>query len=355
MNKRIYFWSGILLLLLACSLGTSAPTPTSDLFATLSASTPLSANLGATSTPASIGTFAFILSTPIPPAKTAVSASTFSPADQPKGRIVYTCQIFNSQATSQVCIINADGTGFRRLTTDDALQHYYPSLSPDGKSVVYAAFRQANIYEIYEMNLASGKVVQLTNKLGNLGSPEISPNGKFIIFKTSSVNTNKNVVWVMDRNGENADKISRAVGWDPTWSPDGEYVLFVSDMDGAIQLFRSRVNGKDLHKVDGLFVAGRGDWSPDGQRIVTYAGDPGNREVYIMDINGLNARVLSPTGGNSSEPSFSPDGQWVAFTSYFDNPGNENGCEIYIIRADGTDLRRITNNDYCDSQPRWGQ
>jgi len=358
MNKKIYLWSGFLLLtLLACNVGTSAPTPASDLFATLSASTPLSANPSGGTTPVSTPTFSSILSTPVPPTPgqaTVVAAASLS-AEQLKGQIVFTCQIFKTQASNQICIINADGTGFRRLTTDGDRQHYYPSLSPDGKSVVYAAFLQANIYEIYEMNLATGDVAQLTNKLGNLNAPEISPDGKHIVFKNWSPNTDKNVIWMMDRDGKNADKISRVVGWDPTWSPDGEYVLFASDVDGPIQLFRMRTNGKQMHRVSNLpAVRGRSDWSPDGQFIVTYSGEPWNHEVYLMNVDGSNAHVISPAGGNSQGASFSPDGQWVTFTSYFDNYGDENGCEIYVMRVDGTDLRRLTDNDYCDYQPRWG-
>jgi TolB protein len=351
MNKRFIMWSGLLLILVACNLGTSAPTQTTDLFATLSASTPLSVNPAATMDPA-MGATSVFLSTPI---SSTMAAPTSSSTNQPTGRIVFTCQIFKLQASNQICIINADGTGFRRLTTDDTNQHYYPSLSPDGKSVVYAAFRQANIYEIYEMNLATGNVVRLTNKLGNLNAPEISPDGKYISFKTWSPNTDKNVLWMMERNGENADKVSQVVGWDPTWSPDGKYILFASDMDGEIQLFRIRINGKELHRVSDLSgIRGRSDWSPDGQLIVTYAGEAWQREVYIMNVDGSNARVLSPVGGNSQGPSFSPDGNWVTFTSYFDHPGDDHGCEIYIMRVDGTDLRRLTDNDYCDYQPRWG-
>jgi Tol biopolymer transport system component len=351
MDKRLFIWIGLLLALLACNLGMSASTPTTDLFATLSASTPLSANPAATTDPAQAATSVF-LSTPI---SSTMTVPTSSSTDQPTGQIVYTCQIFKVQASNQICIINADGTGFRRLTTDDTKQHNYPSLSPDGKSVVYVAFRQANIYEIYEMNLATGNVVQLTNKLGNLNAPEISPDGKHIIFKTWSPNTDKNILWMMDRNGENADKISRVVGWDPTWSPDGKYVLFASDMDGAIQLFRIGVNGKELHRVSNLpAIRGRSDLSSDGQFIVTYSGEPWKHEVYIMTADGLNARMLSPAGGNSQGPSFSPDGKWVTFTSYYDHPDEDQGCEIYILRVDGTDLRRLTDNDYCDYQPRWG-
>jgi tricorn protease len=73
-----------------------------------------------------------------------------------------------------------------------------------------------------------------------------------------------------------------------------------------------------------------------------------------MDPDGSDLHQVSPKGGNSQGPSFSPDGQWIAFTAYFDGFNDINGCEIYIIRTDGTDLRRLTKNDYCDYQPRWG-
>jgi tricorn protease-like protein len=351
MDKRFIFWIGLLLMLLACTLGSSAPTPTSNLFATLAASTPRSVNPAATIDPAQSTTPVF-LSTPI---VSTVTVPTSSSTDQPMGKIVYTCQVFKVQAANQICIINADGTGFRRLTTDDNKQHYYPSLSPDGRSVVYAAFLQANIYEIYEMDLASGSVVQLTNKLGNLNAPEISPDGNHIIFKLWSPNTDKNTIWMMDRNGQHADKISRVSGWDPTWSPDGNTILFASDVDGVIQLFRIATNGKQLHRVSNLpAIRGRSDWSPDGQSIVTYSGDPWNHEVYLMNVDGSNAHIISPAGGNAQGAAFSPDGQWVTFTAYYDHPGDDNGCEIYIMRVDGTDLRRLTDNDYCDYQPRWG-
>ena len=159
----------------------------------------------------------------------------------------------------------------------------------------------------------------------------------------------------MNRDGSNPHKIPNATGWDPTWSPDGSMILFASEMQGGVQLFRIRLDGGELQKISNLpAIRGRSDWSPDGQFIVTYSGQPWNRDVYIMNVDGSNAHMLSPTGGNSQGPSISPDGQWVAFTSYFDKYGDDHGCEIYIMRIDGSDVRRLTNNDYCDYQPRWG-
>jgi len=353
MNNRILFFLLTLAFILACNGPSAAPTQTTNLLATLSASTPLSGNPAVTSGTAATPISPALLFTQTP---SPLSFPNDTSSNPPAGHIVFTCQIFKVQASNQICIINADGTGFRRLTTDNTRQHYYPSLAPDGKSVVYAAFREENVYEIYEMDIASGNVTQLTNRLGILNGPEISPNGKFIVFKQSSGFNNKNKICIMDRNGENVNNVPRAEGWDPTWAPDGKHILFASDKDGTVQLYTIEVNGDQLHKVSNLpSIRGRSDWSPDGKYIVTYSGDSWKREVYIMNADGTNAHVLSPTGGNSQGPSFSPDGQWVTFTSYFDHFNDENGCEIYIMRLDGTDLRRLTDNDYCDYQPRWGQ
>ena len=313
----------LLLAALACGIP-SGSTPTPDLFATLSAATPLS-----------------------------VDATPPASANEPTGKIAFVCQLFKTQASNQICIVNADGSGFRRLTTDDNRQHYYPSISPDGTSVVYAAFREPNIYEIYEIHIDSGEVKQLTDRLGNLNGPETSPDGSRIAFKLSTADSNQ--IWLMNRDGTNPQPVPNASGWDPTWSPDGAYILFASDMQGAIQLYRIKPDGSELLKVSDLpAIRGRSDWSPDGSFIVTYSGQPWNRDVYIMNADGSNPRMLTPPGGNSQGPSISPDGGWVALTSYFDLYGNDHGCEIYIIRSDGTDLRRLTINDYCDYQPRWG-
>jgi TolB protein len=100
-------------------------------------------------------------------------------------------------------------------------------------------------------------------------------------------------------------------------------------------------------------VRGRNDWSSDGVTLSTYIGSDWNREIYVFDTDGQNLRQLTD-GGNNLAPSFSPDGAWITFMSYRDHPLWPLGCEIYIMRVDGTDARRLTDNDICDWQPRWG-
>ena len=177
-----------IIFILACNLPSAGSEPTPDLFATLAASTPLTVD------------------------STAQSSEPVSNGTEPVGHIAYTCQIFKVTAQNQICVINADGSGFQRLTTDNNKQHYYPSMSPDGQSVVYAAFREPNIYEIYEVDIASREVKQLTDRLGNVNGPEISPDGSRIVFKLSTPTTNE--LWLMDRDGSNPSRIPNASGWD---------------------------------------------------------------------------------------------------------------------------------------------
>lgn len=350
-NKKFLTAILLLTLLAGCNMpGASTPTP--DLFATLQASTP-----SGFTPPAATEQFATPNFNVAPPTFTSLPAGSVpSPlaSDQLTGKIVFTCQVNKVTATDQICIMNADGSGFRQLTSDP-VRHYYPSLSPDGASVIYAAFREQNVHEIYEFDLNDRGVNRLTNRIGVNNAPEISPDGDTVAFMRGNPNTQQNQIWVMDRNGDNPENVPGALGWDPTWSPDGKFILFASDRDGAAQLFTVSLRGNAINRISNLpAIRGRSDWSPDGQFIVTYSGEPWNRELYIMSADGSNARQLTPTGGNSQGPSISPDGNWVVFTAYFDKYGDDHGCEIYIIRTNGTDLRRLTNNSYCDYQPRWG-
>jgi TolB protein len=348
-NKAILTFS-LFALLAGCNLP-AASTPTPDLFATLQASTPLYISSPQATQPSP--TLAFNVASATPPAATAIPAPSGN--DQPQGRIVFTCQIYKDRGSEQICIVNADGSGFRRLTPENNIRHFYPSLSPDGRRVLYSAYSADNNYDIYQYNLDTDTIEQLTTVYGVENAPEYSPDMQFITFTRTAPTREGISIIVMDSNGGELNNIPQVSGWDPTWSPDGNSILFASDKNGTVQLYTVRPDGSRLTRITDLpAIRGRSDWSADGRYIVTYSGEAWKRELFIMDPDGSDVRQLTPGGGNSQGPSFSPDGQWVAFTAYFDNYGDDNGCEIYIIRVDGTDLRRLTNNDYCDYQPRWG-
>lgn len=269
------------------------------------------------------------------------------PTPGPQGKIVYVCQIFKLPAQDQICLINADGTGQRRLTTEDSARYFYPSFAPDGQSVLFSSNLDGN-FKLYELTL-TGQLTMLGDTVGI--APEVSPDNRLIVFTRSD--GKKDDVWVMERDGSSPRLVT--TGWDPTWSPDSSRILFATLISGKPQLASINLDGSDFRQISDLpDLRGRSDWSPDGQQIVTYSGSSWHRELFLMNSDGSNLRQLSPPGGNSQGPSFSPDGKMVAFTAYFDAYNNYNGCEIYILGVDGSGLTRLTKNSYCDWQPRWG-
>jgi Tol biopolymer transport system component len=149
---------------------------------------------------------------------------------------------------------------------------------------------------------------------------------------------------------------------DPTWSPDGTQIALAGARGGFVELFVMTVEGSDISKIsavgstlpirqvtrDVLGIGGRSSWSPDGTRLVFYAGPRGDRDIYVVDVvTGLASRLTF--GGNNSGPCFSPDGDWIAFSS-----SRDGDHEIYVMRADGSDVTQLTDNDYDDWQTSWG-
>jgi TolB protein len=288
----------------------------------------------------------------------AVLAQPFCP-NQPQGRIAFTCQLNQNVDNQQICLVDTYGSGYRQLTYETGYSHAFPSFSPDGRSLVYISNRTGS-YEIYQLDLERFQETQLTENLGDLAAPAISPQGDRIVFTNRNDYPDKpytgNGVWIMERSGEGPRRLVGlpwGYAWDPVWSPDGEWILFASNRDGEIQLYIVDADGGTPRRLNRIAaMRGRSDWSSAGQ-IATYAGDSWNWEILVMNEDGSDLHTITD-GGNNLAPSFSPDGEWIAFTSYRDNYEDENGCEIYIMRADGSDVRRLTANDYCDWQPRWG-
>ncbi len=172
-------------------------------------------------TPDVVGTFHALVSTGIPapiqdtpnPDITSVPGTSVPAVTGggPGGHIVWTCQIYQDQGSEQICIMDSNGSGVRTLTSG-YVRHFYPSLSPDGKSVVYAQFREVNVFEIYELDIASGKAKRLTDKLGVLNAPEISPDGKTIVFTCWQPATDQDQVWLMNRDGSNPHRLFKGDG-----------------------------------------------------------------------------------------------------------------------------------------------
>jgi tol-pal system beta propeller repeat protein TolB len=256
------------------------------------------------------------------------------------GRIAFVCYV---KQIDQICLMNADGTNRVQLT-DFQMTAFYPSISPDGKTIYFSS-KQSGGFEIYSILGNGGDAKRLTKDIGSLYAPELSPNGEWIIFAN-----NGKGLWLMRPDGKNPHPLTDRDDIDPTWSPDGSMVAFASSRAGARQLFVMNADGTNIRQVTDLNdMGGRSSFSPDGTKLAFYRGPFGDHNIYIINVDGSDLVQLTD-GGDNLGPSWSPDGNWIAFTSFRD--GNN---EIYIIHPDGTGLTRLTTTPISDWQPRWGR
>ena len=292
--------------------------------------------------------------TPTPPNVDPVFLATNADVvlgDGRSGKIVYTCQVNKINSSDQICIINADGTGQLQLT--DSNDNQDASFAPDGKTVIFVSNRTGN-YEIVEMDL-SGNRTQLSDFKSTLGLPAISPDNQWIAF-TNRVDGFEQL-WLMERDGSNPRVIYSLPGIAvvaPTWSPDSNELLFAVGKDLARQLFIMDLNGREPRLLsDQIFTPGRTDWSIQGQ-IAYFIGETWQREVWTINPEGTGMAQVTQ-GGNAQSPSFSPGGRYITYTAYTNVEGrDEFSCEIFIMDLYSRESRQLTNNEYCDYQPRWG-
>lgn len=263
----------------------------------------------------------------------------------PKGKIVLTC---TPEYYNQLCLINADGSSYTRLTNHLA-NDYYPSLARNGEEIYFVSNR-SYLFEVYAISLNGEGLRQLTNNNGNVSAPELSPDGNQVVF--ASKKDDDSSIWIMNNDGSNPYPINDNQ-WneiDPTWSPDGQRIAFASMRGGYVELYTMYPNGNDIRQVTSAIngIGGRNSWSPDGKKLVFYAGPQKDRDIYSVEIStGLVQRLTQ--GGNNTGPCFSPDGEWIAFSS-----SRDGDHEIFIMRPDGSQVTQLTWNTYDDWQPRWG-
>ncbi|GAB4482677.1 MAG: hypothetical protein OHK0031_05390 [Anaerolineales bacterium] len=279
-------------------------------------------------------------------------AATFTlPAKPTKshgGRIYFTC---TRGDYNQLCVINADGSGYNQLTSGPA-HNYYPAVAPQGGMLVYASNR-GGAFDLYLLLFQSGQLLPLTDKIGNVVSPDFSPDGESIVFANRAAD-GPTAIWMVDRAGKNP----RLVYAGPNtivataWSPDGKTIAFAMSVDlpTEYQIFLMDTNGQNVRQIShGLQgVGGSLDWSPDGKSLLIYAGPVGDKDIFRLEVaTGLTTQLTR--GGNNAASSYSPDGQYIVFNSL----RNNDQADLFIMRADGSELRQLTDNSEPDWQPHW--
>jgi Tol biopolymer transport system component len=171
-------------------------------------------------------------------------------------------------------------------------------------------------------------------------------------------------VFIADADGTNAQALLPHPGLDynASFSADGEWVIFTSERSGSADIYRVRIDDAEpVRLTDDPAFDDQAALSPDGRSLAFVSSRAGNADIFILDLVTNRLRNLTNAPGGDFRPAWSPDGEWLAFSSDRDSPmprvnfGVGHTTDVYVMRRDGTDLRRLTDGQVIAGSPAWSR
>lgn len=226
----------------------------------------------------------------------------WAPAFSPDGTEIAYCVRGEPQgfAPGQIQVVNADGSGHRQLThlKDPTCQ---PQWSPDGKKIVFTAFKDTT-GEIYIVDKNGDNATRIIEGF----EAHWSPDGKQILFvrHPDGHNTGSSI-WIANADGTEAKKVieDSSPFLQAAWYPDGKSIVFASGRDHTSAIFRVNLDGSNLEKIARAekFVFLFPVFSPDGRQLIVSAYDEANHQLPILLLNaGNNAGKILTFGVSPS-------------------------------------------------------
>jgi Tol biopolymer transport system component len=260
-----------------------------------------------------------------------------------------------------IFVMGTTGESVRRVANSG----YNPAWSPNGREIVCstAGFLRPDIRrvpsELLAVNLSTGEKRVVAQSTGDAAQPAWSPKGRRIAYWAQPRSSGApRDIWTVAAGGGVPVRVTNdlALDWNPAWSPDGQWLYFSSDRGGSMNLWRvplEEVSGKVLGRPEPVTTPS--PWAG----YITFSAD-GRRMAFVQQVRTVNThrvrfdpsreisvgKPLPVTQGSrdARQLSLAPDGQWVAFVQ------NE---DLFVIRADGSGLRQLTDGPYRDRLPAW--
>ncbi len=255
--------------------------------------------------------------------------------------------------------VDFDGRNLKRLTHHKGIV-ISPSVSSDGKKVLYTLIRtgkgRKNL-NLYSMNLKNRRHRIISSRKGiNSGAIFTSDGSKIILTLSHTGNAE---IYEINLSNQRLRKITHHFGVDvdPDLSKDGKALTFLSSRSGKAMIYLADPSGKEKN-VKRIGFVGQFNatprFSPGGNEIVFSSWMDNSFDIFKIKKDGSQIYRLTKNFGSNEEPTFSPDGEFIAFSSLKLRKRKRLSVQnIYIMDRDGGIKGQITSNiGYCTT-PRW--
>jgi len=258
----------------------------------------------------------------------------------------------------------------------------YPTLAPDGQILAFVRYEGGN-QTLLRMHLPDGPPHRITTPEGRIRGLAWTPDGTLLIAATweaapglwrvlADQETPERIagpvlrsagalaatgealvvedwtaevnLWASEKTTDGWQPLrslitSTATDWQPALSAEGMHIAFVSDRSGAPELWVARQDGSHLLRLTNLSgnSVGAPTWSPDGQRLAFEVHHEGKSNIYTMAAEGGQPQPLTDAHGYDHTPKFSQDGHWIYFGS--DRSGD---AQIWKVSTNGGALEQVT-------------
>jgi Tol biopolymer transport system component len=263
--------------------------------------------------------------------------------------------------------VHVTGHGTHAIADQSGTSGYTSSLavSPDGKHLAYIGIDHG-VYGIYVVKSSGGgtrtRIASFRRSITVPSGLTWSPDGEWITYNTA------NIIMRVRPDGRDNTQLTSSSDYLrdvlPSWSPDGQFLLYHSMLGNTPVIYRIRNERPILNQVTDASIAFElPNWSPKGNLIAAVgtesfgnSADPmirtgqSGRDLYVMSPDGDNLTQLTEGFWLSEMPQWSPDGEWLVFTTT-----HVGLSTIFRIRPDGSDLQQLTDHLASYRSPSWSR
>jgi len=263
---------------------------------------------------------------------------TFSPDGN---RLAFTRRYFGEGKTAMM-MANVDGSGERRIATRPLNEPYeFPAWSPNGEVIVCTvgpSGREGNQKGITELRVKDGTERPLTSqKWQNVGRKVWAPDGSGLLFDAYKAEKPRKQIWYLPYPGGEPRQTTIGLDHCSRISVTADLKTMLCSQQNLISDIWLAPEG-DASRARKLGGGMSLSWSPDG-RIVYESDFDGNRDVWIMNLDGTGGKKLTSGPGRNGAPRVTPDGRYILFTSV-----RSGAPEIWRMEIDGSNPVQLTSS-----------